>query len=292
MAPDQINITSPLLSLTVSALGAEMQSLQDARGQEWLWQGDPAYWSGRAPLLFPIVGRAPENRIAVGPHSAEMAQHGFARRTMFHLAQQAPDMCCFVLEDSAQTRAVYPFAFRLSVTYRLDGAALTTTVAVENRSATPMPFGFGFHPAFAWPLPGAAGRPHRVTLANGGAPAMARLRDGLLPPERLPSPFADGMLTLSEGLFDADAMIFPEGAGEALSYGVEAGPGLSFRFDNLPNLALWSKPGAAFLCVEPWHGMAAQSGAGPQIADRPFSTTLAPQAVARFGYSVTVQDAA
>ena len=292
MSNASIHIENKFLSLSVAPLGAEMQSLRDAAGREWLWQGDPAFWSGRAPVLFPIVGKAPDGRIAVGTHEAEMAQHGFARRSMFTLEAHAADMCRHVLEDTPETRAAYPFAFRLTVTHRVEGARLHVTVDVENRDRVHMPFGFGFHPAFAWPLPDAAGQVHRVTLTNGAAPALAQLHDGLLTDARLPSPFVGGALEIRTGLFDQDAMIFPEGAGEALVYGVDNGPSLAFQFENLPNLALWSKPGAPFLCIEPWHGMAAREGAGPQIADRPFSLSLAPQAVARFGYQVEVRGSA
>ncbi|MCR8547685.1 aldose 1-epimerase family protein [Salipiger sp. P9] len=282
-----IRIDSGALSATVSPLGAELQTLRTADGAELLWHGDPAFWSGRAPILFPIVGRAPGNRIAVGAHEAEMAQHGFARRARFTLDTHAPDTCRHILRDTAETRALYPFAFRLAVTHRLHGATLEVAVEIANCDDRAMPFGFGFHPAFAWPLPGAEGQPHEIRLDNGAEPAMARLHDGLLPTDRLPSPFRAGKLTLMPEQFEEDAMIFPAGAGAGLRYGVPGGPELAFAFENLPNLALWTKPGAPFLCVEPWHGMAAQSGASPQISERPYSQSLAPGAEARFAYRVT-----
>jgi galactose mutarotase-like enzyme len=207
MSPDLTRIDSSHLSLTVSALGAEMQSLRDQDGGEWLWQGDPEFWSGRAPVLFPIVGRAPNDCIAVGDHTAHMAQHGFARKSRFSLEHASASMCPYVLTATDDTRALYPFDFSLS---------------------------------------------------------------------------------LNERLFDEDAMIFPQGAGTELSYGVTGGPCLEFNFENLPNLALWSKPKAPFICVEPWHGMAAQVGSGPQISDRPFSVVLKSNETSCFCYSVCV----
>ncbi|MBY6002590.1 aldose 1-epimerase family protein [Salipiger bermudensis] len=289
MSHDTIQIDSDALTATIAPLGAEMQSLRTSGGADLLWHGDPKWWSGRAPILFPIVGKAPGDRIAVGDHEAQMRQHGFARRSAFTLASQGPSDCRHVLQDSAETRALYPFAFEIAVTHALEGATLTVSVEISNRDAKPMPFGFGFHPAFAWPLPGAEGTPHEIRLDNGAEPALARLRDGLLPPERQPSPFRNGHLTLDPDQFEADAMIFPEGAGPGLSYGVPGGPELAFTFDNLPNLALWQPPGAPFLCIEPWHGMAAEHAASPQIAERPFSLTLPPRETARFGYSVTAR---
>ena len=82
-------------------------------------------------------------------------------------------------------------------------------------------------------------------------------------------------------------MILPEGAGTELGYAAEGGPELHFRFDNLPNLALWTKPGAPFLCIEPWHGTAAEKGGSRELADRPYTTKLAGGESARFAFTVT-----
>ena len=73
MTDDLIRIATDQIAVTVSPLGAEMQSLQDAQGRDYLWNGDPAFWSGRAPILFPIVGRAPNDQITAAGHSAQMA---------------------------------------------------------------------------------------------------------------------------------------------------------------------------------------------------------------------------
>lgn len=289
MTADITTLSNDHLSLAVSDLGAEMQRLTTHDGRDLLWDGDAAYWSGRAPILFPIVGRAADNRIAVGPFEAEMAQHGFARRSVFALEDASQDMCRHVLSDTEVTRAIYPFSFALRVTHQLRGGAVKVRVEIENCDDQDMPFGFGFHPAFRWPLPGAKGQPHQIILDNGAEPALTRLEGGLLPDHVQASPFKAGKLTISSDQFHDDAMIFPEGAGEGLSFGVENGPQLKFKFENLPNLALWSKPGAPFLCVEPWHGMAARAGASAQISDRPYSVALASGKSAQFGYQVEVQ---
>ena len=287
MTASPVRIASDALSATIAPMGAELQTLTTGDGAELLWNGDAAWWTGRSPVLFPIVGRAPEDRIAIGDFTAPMAQHGFARRTEFELADTTATSCRHILRDSEATRAVYPFAFELAQDHALDGATLSVTTKVTNTGTDPMPFGLGFHPAFAWPLPGAAGQPHAITLDNSAEPVLARIEDGLLPDSRLPSPFTNGRMTLSHDQFKADAMIFPEGAGKGLRYGPDSGPALQFTFKNLPNLALWQKPGAPFLCVEPWHGMTARKDAGHQITDRPGTLTLAPGTAARFSWSVT-----
>ncbi|MEI4484977.1 aldose 1-epimerase family protein [Frigidibacter sp. MR17.14] len=276
------------LTATVADHGAELQSLR-FRGQDLLWNGDAAWWAGRSPILFPIVGRAPDDRVEAGGVTAEMRQHGFARRMDWAPLTVGATAITHRLTSTEATRAAYPFDFRLDLTHALAGATLTVTAEVANAGSAPMPFGIGFHPAFLWPLPGATG-PHEVRLANGAEPPLHRLQDGLFDPAPLPSPFRAGLYRPEAADFAADAMLFASGAGEALSFAAPGAPRLSFRFENLPNLALWQKPGAPFLCIEPWHGHAAPVGAGPAIADRPFTTTLAPGATARFGWSLTVTE--
>lgn len=283
-----VRIANDHLSATVSDLGAEMQSLALSDGTALLWHGDPAYWGGRSPVLFPIVGRAPDDHVAVDGHVAPMAQHGFARRSLFTLETADATGCRHVLAASDATRSVYPREFRLSVSHSLSGPELTVRAEVTNEDELPMPFSLGFHPAFLWPLPGQVGMPHVVRLENGAEPAMMRVKEGLLAPERHPSPFREGYLAVVPDLFAEDAAIFPDGADERLSYGVAGGLQLHFRFHNLPNLALWSKPGAPFLCIEPWHGMAARTGAGPEIAERPWGMMLEPGRTAAFAFTVGV----
>jgi len=286
--PSSIRIGNQDLAVEVSSLGAETQALTTSDGRSWLWTGDAAFWTGRSPILFPIVGKAPDDKIAIDGTIYPMAQHGFARRSEFALAASTATMCRYELIASEATRAVYPFDFQLAVVHAVDGRALTVTAEVTNRDQKPMPFGLGFHSAFAWPLPGAAGRNHIVTLDNKEEPGLVRLAGGLINPAPLPSPFDAGRLVLDHAMFEQDAMIFPSGAGEGLSYGAEGGPAMQFHFENLPNLALWTKPGAPFLCIEPWHGTAAEAGASRELSARPSTTILAPGAVARFAFTVEI----
>jgi galactose mutarotase-like enzyme len=281
-------IANDHLTVEISSLGAEMQSLTSSDGRNWLWNGDAAFWNGRSPILFPIVGKAPDNRLTINGTSYEMNQHGFARRSEFSLAEASQTMCRYELTASEASKAVYPFEFRLAVEHILDGRTLTVAAEVANLDDKPLPFGIGFHPAFVWPLPGAAGRPHTVTLDNGAEPTLMRVEGGLRLPQKFPSPFKQGDLVLDHAFFEQDAMIFPEGAGDGLVYAAKGGPSLRFGFENLPNLALWTKPSAPFLCVEPWHGTAPEIGTGDDIATRPYSLSLAAGGTSRFAFSVDI----
>ncbi|MBB4169403.1 aldose 1-epimerase family protein [Rhizobium sp. BK538] len=286
--PSFTRIANQYLTVDVSSFGAEMQDLLTSDGRSWLWNGDAAFWGGRSPVLFPIVGKAPDDMLAIDGQSFPMGQHGFARRTEFALASANATTCRYELASSPTTMAVFPFDFLLAVEHTLERRALTVAAEVTNRDRRPMPFGLGFHPAFLWPLPGAAGQDHVITLDNQGEPGLVRLENGLISPAKLASPFKAGRLVLDHGMFEQDAMIFPEDAGTGLRYGVQGGPTMHFSFENLPNLALWQKPGAPFICIEPWHGMAAQKNGSRELAKRPYSLTLPPGEIGRFAFTVEI----
>ena len=276
-------IGNELVSVEIAALGAEMQSITTSDGQSWLWDGDAAFWGGRSPILFPMVGKAPNDHVSIEGKRYPMGQHGFARRSTFELVASGADFCRHELRAGLSTRSIFPFDFVLSLEHRVEGRAVVVTAEVRNADHRPMPFGIGFHPAFVWPLPGCAGLSHSITLDNGGEPALVRLSGGLVRNEALPSPFAAGALTLDHELFEADAMIFPEGAGAGLRYAA-GDRAIAFSWENLPNLALWSKVGAPFLCLEPWHGTAAEVGGSDDLAERPYGDILGPGASGRYNF--------
>lgn len=286
--PNLTRLENAHLTVEISSLGAELQSLASKDGRSFLWNGDATFWAGRSPVLFPIVGKAPEDTVMIDGRPYPMAQHGLARRREFALTSATPQACCYTLTATDDTKAIYPFDFSLSLDYQLQDTSLTLTAIVSNTGPKPMPYGIGFHPAFLWPLPGADTKPHHIVLDNGEEPELLRLRAGLLNATPQPSPFKAGHLTLDASQFEEDAMIFPQGSGPGLTYQAEGGTSLHFSFENLPNLALWQKPGAPFICIEPWHGMAAEHGKGSEIKDRPYSVILPPGDTARYGFTVTI----
>ncbi len=272
------------VTVDVAALGAEMQSIQTNDGRHWMWHGDGRFWTGRSPILFPMVGRAPNDTVSVDGERFQMSQHGFARRSNFELVVEESDRVVYRLEASEASKAMYPFNFQLDVEHLVEGRAVVVSAEVINRDKKDIPFGIGFHPAFAWPLPGAKGLAHEIVLDNGASPPLHRLSGGLVNPEALDSPFESGRLVLDHSQFVEDAMVFPDGVGSGLRYGPTNGPSIEFSWENLPNFALWSKSGAGYLCLEPWHGTAAEVGGSDELSQRPYSVMLKPGAKARFGF--------
>ena len=142
MTQDTIRIATDAMSAEFSPLGAEMRVLRDEAGRDLLSDGPPEYWTGRAPVLFPIVGAVNGDAIHVDGRAYPMAKHGFARKSMFAVVDHQPASAVFRLEASGATRAVYPFEFRLDIAFAIEGDALRTTVTIENPGDEAMPASF------------------------------------------------------------------------------------------------------------------------------------------------------
>lgn len=139
------------LRATARSLGGELVSLQDRDGLEYIWQGDPAFWAGQNPILFPIVGSLKDGRVDIGGKTCEMSRHGFARGLDFTPVDQGEDFVTLALGENGQTLEQYPFPFSLKVTHRLLEDGFSTTFTVKNTGTTPMPFCIGAHTAIRCP---------------------------------------------------------------------------------------------------------------------------------------------
>jgi len=280
-----VTISSPALSARISPLGAELVRLQNRDGLDLLWDGDPAFWTGRSPLLFPIVGEAKGNRIKVAGSEYDIGRHGFARTSTFALVASDAAHCTWRLEASAATRRHYPFDFRLDVTYRIEGAALYMTAEVSNTGDGVMPASFGFHPALRWPLP--YGKPraaHEIVFERDEPAPVRRPIDGLLSSVRYPTPVRDRRLVLHDGLFEDGAIVFDRLASRSLVYGEL----VRVAFPRMPHLGIWTKPGAGYVCIEPWQGHASPEGFDGELADKPGMVAIPPGASESFGMSIEV----
>lgn len=289
--PTFIRIASDRLSAAINPLGAELWSLQDMAGREYMTDADPAFWTGHAPLLFPIVGALNGGRYRLNGEEYVLPKHGFARTGRFDLIEQAPDAASFRLTDSPDTLAAWPFPFVLDVAFRAEGDVLRQVATVRNPGDDPLWFSFGFHPAFAWPLPGrAAKRDHRVIFAKD-EPAPIRRIDppsGLLLPEPAPTPVAGLGFAPEAALFEADALIWDRLTSRSLTFGTADGARLEIGFPDTPMLGIWQKPGASYLCIEPWQGVADPQGWHGDFRDKPGVVELAPGAARSFRMDVRV----
>jgi galactose mutarotase-like enzyme len=288
---DLIEITNGQLTAAINPLGAELTHLRDADGRELMTDADPAFWTGHAPILFPIVGALNGDRYRLDGQTYHLPKHGFARRSRFECVEQASDRARFRLTDNEATREVYPFAFALEIAFAVEGTTLRVTAAVKNPGDAPLPASFGFHPAFAWPLPyGRARADHRITFgADEPEPLRELTPDGLIMPTPRASPLDGQVLHLADELFTQDALIWDPVASDHVRYGAADGPSLVVRFPDTPRLGIWTKPGAHYICIEPWHGIADPVGFAGEFREKPGVFEVAPHASKRIEMSVTLE---
>ena len=294
MADDLITISSCGLTARINPLGAELWSLADAGGAEYMTNADPAFWTGHAPVLFPIVGMVRDGHYRLDGQEYAIPKHGVARGAKFRVTSTGPGFAHFQLVDSAETRTHYPFAFALDLHFWLVGNTLQIAATVCNRGDVPMPFSFGFHPAFAWPLPGGAAKDAHRLVFEHDEPAPIRRIDrasGLLLPDPQPSPVVGRELTPTAALFKPDALIWDTLSSRAASFGAEGGAWLDLAWPDCPMLGVWQKPGAAYLCIEPWAGIADPVEFDGDFREKPGVMELARGASRSFRLNVTVRPA-
>lgn len=258
-------LKNDLLTVTLSDLGAEITSVRkNGTDCEYIWQGNPTYWSGRAPLLFPICGRLTEGRYTYEGKSYEMNIHGFARRSVFTAEETSDCYARFVLRPNGEMKKAYPFDFCLTVEYTLEGDRLSSSVTVANTGDTVMPATLGLHPGFNVPLDSGSFEDWRLEFADTCSPDKLILSDTCyLTGRKEAFPLEDGKrLPLRHSLFDNDA-IFLSRPGEEISLRSDKSDrSVTFRFPGFPYLGFWHAPksDAPYVCIEPWMGLPAYDG--------------------------------
>ena len=287
-----ITLSTPSLTASVRPLGGELVSLQDSAGTEYIWQGDPAFWSGQNPILFPIVGSLKGGRVDIGGQSYEMGRHGFARGSQFTLAEQGEDFAVLELRDSPDTLARYPFPFLLRVRHALLEDGFSTSFEVSNPGGAPLPFCIGAHTAIRCPLLGGERFEDYELVFDQpeDADTLLLTPQGLLRGGGREPMLRGGKVTLDYETFRRlDPLIFQGLRSQRVSLlHKETGRGVSLDFRGFPMIAFWTKPGAPFLCMEPWHGCAAYENESGRFQDKPHVLTLAPGEKRELAYAFTL----
>jgi galactose mutarotase-like enzyme len=293
--PDQararVSITSSELTAEIDPRGAQLSSLKDRRALDLLWGGDAAVWVGRAPLLFPIIGVLAGGAYRLGSKTYALSRHGFARDKHFSVESRTSSTASFRLNADDATRQVYPFNFQLNVRYELSGATLSIVTQVQNRGNIDMPASFGYHPGFRWPLPFGQPRESHFIEFECDEPAPVRRIDaaGLLTPARHPTPIVKRRLELTDALFQEDVLIFDQLKSRAVTYG-GGGARIRIGFPDAKYLGLWTKPGAPFICIEPWHGITDPVGFSGDFLQKPGVFVLRPGETLAAQMDITLLD--
>lgn len=282
-----------LLRAEVTARGAELTGLWDGDGIQYIWEGDPAYWAGRNPNLFPLVGDLEGGQVLSGDKLCKMGRHGFARRKDFIPVRQTEDEIVLELREDEDSLAQYPFPFRFQVIHKLLPDGFSTTYRVENTGSEPMPYCVGGHPAFRCPLlPGEAFEDYRLVFEQEEDAASPLLTPAGRISFQDTARFLSGSRELAldrAQLEKYNTLMFRELRSRWVSLiNPATGRGVRLDFSQFPMVAFWTAPGADYLCLEPWQGCAGTAGEGGQFTDKPYHVVLAPGEARAHTYTITL----
>ena len=245
-----IRLQNEKLCVSIAERGAEIVSVKNAAGYEYIWQADPAFWAKHCPVLFPVCGRLRNFEYTYRGKWYKMGNHGFAQRKIF-TAKQEGDSALFVLREDEETLAEYPFRFELRIRYTLEGDTLHADVSVFNPDGQPLYCNFGSHEAYAaqnfseW----------AVRFEKEEDLVLSEQAGGYLSGEKIPYAQKVRTLPLSHEMFENDSLLFDGLRSRRITLLHGEKEVVTVDFAPFDHLLLWTKPGAPYLCIEPWNGL-------------------------------------
>ena len=264
-------IENDFLICEVESTGAEIRSLKNKKtGQEYIWPMNPEIWASSSPVLFPAVGTVRESTVIHKGLPFALPKHGIIRNNSnLEFRQLSKEQVLFSLQNSPQIKQQYPFNFRFEVYYQLIDKRLQMRFVVGNTGMETMHFNAGGHTAYYCPLDSAMLSDYVIDM-----PTSQDLKAETIDPETMllgyeqrPIELNNGSLVLGEDLFKRDALIFADVDFDRVRLRhKDADKGLEVHFRGFPHLALWAKPGADYVCIEPWLGL-------PDRVDAPLTSS-------------------
>ncbi|TDN87647.1 galactose mutarotase-like enzyme [Salegentibacter sp. 24] len=254
-------LQNEFLSIKVNSIGAELSSLKNLEtGIEHLWQGSPEFWASRAPNLFPVIGVLKDGEFLFEGKAYKMPKHGFIRHNEeMRLKVKTPNSLIFELEYSQKTLEIYPFKFKFEISFTLHEKSLKIHHSIINLDEKPLYFSLGGHPAFNAPIE--EGEVYEDFYLEFDR--KMDLSTHLLNEKGLVMDKTEGILDnedkirLQKDLFAKDALIFQNIPSKKVALkNKNTGIILSVEYSDFSNLGIWAKPGAPYVCIEPWLGMA------------------------------------
>ena len=276
------SLENELLRLTVTTDGAQVCSVvHKTDGVEHIWQADPKVWGQHSPILFPYAGRLTDGVLTAKGGTYAGGPHGFARRMEHPLLEQTPDAITLELTDSEETRKLWPYRFSLQSRFTLEGDCLAHTLTVESRDEEPMPFGIGFHPAFALPFDqNHTSADYELRFSQPESPlCLGTLPSGLLHGDCYYLGRNIQSLDLGGRLFANDSHCIVNLSSQTLGvYEKDSGRAVVCEIADFPYTLLWGKDirPLPFVCIEPWCSLPSPEWGSTEWNEKPAAAILAP----------------
>ena len=248
----QVTISNNDISVIISTFGAEIKSVIK-NGKELIWEGNPEYWSGQAPLLFPICGGLKDDKFVFEGKEYNLPKHGYARLSEFELESHDSETAVFFLRSDDESLTQYPFAYELRVIYTLDKSKLNVEYNVKNMTDKNMYFSIGAHEAYACPE---GIEEYSIVFDKAEDLNASRLEGNFLKYETVNVGKNISEFPLKTEYFATDALVFLDLKSKKVSLkNRKTGEAIEVDFNGFPYLLLWTVPGAGYICIEPWCGI-------------------------------------
>ena len=272
-------IHNEYLTVKIQDKGAELWSVMDHDGTEYLWQGDKKYWGRRAPNLFPYIARMTKGQYTLQGKMYHMDIHGFAKDMIFEAEQISDSHIVFSITHTEETYAQYPFQFCFSIIYKLVGSKLSVTYYVRNDDEKTMYFGIGEHPGFNVPFErGASFEDYYLEFDSvRDAKRVGFSEDCFVTGKLTDFPLEDGVrLPLSHDMFDDDAIVLTDMATSVILKSKKSNKGVRVTYPNMTYLGFWHKPKveAPYICIEPWSSLPSRKDVIEDLETQPSLVAL------------------
>ncbi len=287
-------IHNEFLSVTVAEQGAELQSILGADGTEYLWQGDPTYWSDRACNIFPYVGRLTKGSCYLDGQLCHMDIHGIALYCRFDVVSNDGTELVMELNDDEKTYAAYPRHFAFRIIYRLSENTLDVIYEVENTDDRMLYFGIGGHPGFNVPLAkGKNFEDYRLRFSHPCHPSkIGFTEECFLSGKDTPFPLEEErILSLRHDLFDNDAIVLKETAHEVTLETEGDSHSVTVRFPQMDYVGFWHRPktDAPYLCIEPWCSLPSKQDQIAVLEEQEDLISLEPKGIYRNHWQIIIE---
>lgn len=283
-------IDNGIIKAEINDLACELSSLI-MDGKEYVWQGDKAFWGGRAPLLFPINGTVKDNKVFIGGQECNLTNHGFLRHYTFKVLEQNETKIVFIADANEDTLKNFPFKFNVIVTFELDGKTCKTSYEVKNVDSAKMPYFFGLHPAFnchtgtekfdeyyiEFDKEVEIVRPHQpkegeyADLTNVEIIGEKSKTFNLKHEHFYKHPLIQSNIEFNE------SSICHKTKGKILD----------IKFDGFSTFVIWQAKDAPFVCVEPWTGVSGTPPYSENLEDNPKCKFLEASKSDKYTFDIT-----
>ncbi len=274
-------IENKVMKIAVDTSGAQLASVQTKPDEkEYLWQGDPAYWTGRAYNLFPTIGRMYKNTYTYRGKSYSLLPHGIARYRVFQLADRTATKLRFRLTEDEDSLQSYPFRFCFDIVYELVGTRLNIAYEVTNPNEEDLIFTLGGHPGFNIPFGGGTFENYYLEFPERTQVTWHTLsKNKFMSGKTQPFALKDGVrLPLEHSLFDNDAIILGNTCRRVLIKNTADSRQIALDYPEFKYLGIWHAPqtDAPYICLEPWSALPATEGITDDLETKKDMTHLAP----------------